>query len=358
MSLEKILTEKIKQSKNSAIGFDEFMNDALYHNKFGYYRSHTPKLGVNGDFITAPEISDLFGYCLAKQIAKIGGNILEFGAGSGVLAIQILTYLQRTDHLPEKYYILEVSAHFKSQQQYNIEKLLPEIKDKVVWLEVLPDNFTGTIVANEVLDAMPTKRGIIQNKRLYELGVGLEKDAFVWRHTQHLLDDTTYFLENGYTTEINMQNLAWIQSLSVINGSFVALLIDYGYSEQEFFHPQRINGTLRCYKNHKADDNPFVDIGNKDITSWVNFSAIKNSAQQNGLQIAGYNTQAMFLIALGIEKFLKDEQDEVRKIQLANEIKQLVMPNIMGESFKLIALTKNNTTALDAFNEQNLLYTL
>jgi SAM-dependent MidA family methyltransferase len=353
--LEQIIKQQIQD--RGTIGFDEFMHLALYHPKYGYYRSNAPKLGTSGDFITAPEISDLFGFCLAKQIAKIGGDILEFGSGSGVLATQILSYLKTINKLPNKYYILELSADFKDRQQQNILAILPELKDKVIWLDTIPDEFCGTIFANEVLDAMPTKRARIKDGCFYELGVGLENNEFIWQQMTNKMTNKKYNLIDNYTTEFNMQNLAWIKSLGQINGSFVALLIDYGYTENEFFHPQRIHGTLRCYQNHTADDNPFVDIGTKDITSWVNFSQLASQAQECGLEVLGYNTQAMFLIALGIEQFLESKEGEAR-VRMLSEIKQLIMPQHMGESFKLLALSKNKQIKLELFKMQNLDYKL
>jgi SAM-dependent MidA family methyltransferase len=363
MSLEKILTEKIKQSKNSAIGFDEFMGDALYHPEFGYYRNSANKIGKSGDFITAPETSDLFGFCIARQIISLEKpesveNILEFGAGNGVMAAQILLYLAKNNSLPKKYYILELSANLKKWQQENIKKTLPEVFDKVEWINELPNDFSGVILGNEVLDAMPAKRAIIKQNYFYELGVKNKNNGFDWQKLANKLSDKKYNLPDGYISEFNLQNMAWIKSLAQITGSWTALLIDYGFSEDEFFHPDRISGTLRCYKNHKADENPFVDIGKKDITTWVNFSNIAKAATDNNLNVLGYCTQAMFLISLGIEEFLKNEKDESKKIQFASEIKQLVFPNAMGESFKVIVITSDKTlksTDLICFKEQNLI---
>lgn len=363
MGLKEIIANKIKNN-NEFINFDEFMDLALYHQKYGYYRSNSRKIGKNGDFITAPETSDLFGFCLAKQIIDIYQNnnlqysILEFGAGNGVMAAQILFHLKKENNLPEYYYILELSANLKEWQAQNIFAILPELRDRVVWLDKLPENFDGVMLANEVLDAMPTKRAIVKDNYFYEVGVGLENDEFVWKITDKKISNIGYDLQNGYINEFNLNNELWLKTLAGIAGNWSAILIDYGFNEKEFFHIDRKMGTLRCYKNHQADDNPLVDVGTKDITSWVNFSNIAKAAKSNNLKVLGYCTQAMFLISLGIDRFLMDEESEAKKLQLANEIKQLVFPNAMGESFKVLVISKNMDNKILGFKEQNLKHTL
>lgn len=356
MKLHDIIAGKIKQK--NIISFAEFMQLALYHSKYGYYRSNFQKFGVGGDFITAPETSDLFGFTIAKQIAEVEGDILEFGAGSGVMAAQILLQLAKDNKLPNKYYILELSASLKSLQQKNIFAVLPELKDKIEWLNQLPDNFNGSIIGNEMLDAIPTKRIIYNKNEWFELGVSIKNENFIWQKMLPFKIDFAGTFVNNYTSEFNQQALAWIDSIYKIMSSGVVLLIDYGFTEREFYQADRIDGTLRCYKNHKASNNPFVNIGKQDITSWVNFSAIKNQAQLSGFETIGYATQSMFLLSLGIDKFLLEESDDKKRIQLTNELKQLVMPNAMGESFKVLALSKNYPKKLQGFNEQNLLKSL
>ena len=359
MSLENIISKTIKDN-NNPIGFDIFMNLALYHHQFGYYRSHKTIFGHKGDFITAPETSDLFGFCLAKQCKQVlnQGNILEFGAGSGILAAQILFELGRQNSLPEKYFIIELSAQLKKIQQETLKRTLPEIYDRVEWLTELPTNFKGVVIANEVLDAFPVKRVTLSNNHFYELGVDFKDNCFQWKRFEYPYLESVVpdgdDLPEGYTTEINLQSDGWIKSLYNLMSEGVVLLIDYGMSQSEYFHPQRSDGTVKCFHKHKSNNNPFIHIGDQDITASVNFTDIAKSSIDAGFKVDGYSTQSMFLISLGIENFLVEEKDEKNQIKLAQEIKQLVMPGAMGEVFKVMALTKKQSVKLDGFTEQNL----
>ena len=359
MSLENIISKSIKDN-NNPIGFDVFMNLALYHQEFGYYRSNKTIFGHRGDFITSPEVSDLFGFSLAKQCKQIlnGENILEFGAGSGILAAQILFELGRMEFLPKKYFIIELSSQLRQIQKETIKKVLPEVFDRIEWLNELPKNFKGVVIANEVLDAFPVKRITFSKGSFYELGVCFKGGNFNWERMQepltHLNIPDSIDFQEGYTTEINIQSGAWIKSLYDLMLDGTVILIDYGMTEAEYFHPQRNEGTLRCFYKHKASDNPFCNIGMQDITTSVNFSDIADSAINEGFKISGYCTQAMFLISLGIESYLSEEKDNERRIKLAQQVKQLILPGTMGEVFKVLALSKKQTVKLDGFKEQNL----
>jgi len=364
VNLEQIIKNTIIQ-KAGPVGFDEFMDLALYYPGKGYYSGGMQKFGEQGDFITAPETSDLFGYCLARQCAQIlnGENdVLEFGAGSGILATQVLFELGRLEKLPNKYYILELSAELKHRQKETITKVLPELLDRVVWLNTFPDDFSGVVIANEVLDAMPAKRLIKKQDNFVELGVDCQNDQLQWQMFDHPCTDGKVLLPNeveqGYTTEVNLRAMAWVESLSDIVDQGLVLLIDYGMGRDEYFHPQRGEGTLRCYYQHKASDDPFMYVGEQDITTSVNFSDMADQAQSGGFSIAGYATQAMFLISLGIDEYLLAETDENRRITLAQQIKQLVLPSAMGESFKVLALTKKCQVKLKGFKEQDLRHKL
>ncbi|MBC8493229.1 MAG: SAM-dependent methyltransferase [Candidatus Thioglobus sp.] len=364
MNLEEIIKDTIIQNQ-APIGFDEFMQLSLYYPKLGYYRSGSEKFGEKGDFITAPETSDLFGFCLAKQCAEVlspDASILEFGAGSGVLAAQILFELGRLKKLPEHYYILELSAELKHRQQQTIANVLPELLDRVVWLDELPRGFCGVIIANEVLDAMPAKRIIQQKECFYELGVGLSQAGFDWQIKGAKLSKDDYALpplmSEGYVTEINQQATAWIDSLYNAVDDALILLIDYGMHRDEYFHPQRKDGTLRCYHHHQASDNPFVNIGEQDITTSVNFSDVTDQASSTGFNVIGYATQAMFLLSLGIDEYLLSETDENKRITLAQQVKQLILPSAMGESFKVLALNTTQQVKLTGFKEQDLTHKL
>jgi SAM-dependent MidA family methyltransferase len=360
MNLEDIISQTIRQN-SKPIGFDVFMNLALYNPETGYYRSNASAIGRQGDFITAPETSDLFGYSLARQCKQVlnkNTSILEFGAGSGVLAAQLLFELARLNSLPEKYYILELSAQLKQQQYETISKVLPELIDIVEWLSELPKKFSGVVIANEVLDAMPAKRLMFSEGRFVELGVDYIDGRFQWSLFDEpysgLMKMPTANFTEGYKTEINLQALAWIESLYEAMSDGVVLLIDYGMDRTEYFHPQRSEGTLRCYHKHKASDNPFENVGKQDITTSVNFSDIADQACDAGFEVLGYCNQTMFLLSLGIENYLSEEKDNAKRIQLAQQIKQLVLPSAMGESFKVLALSKKQTVKLDGFREQDL----
>ncbi len=360
MDLEDIISQTIHQ-KSKPIGFDVFMNFALYNPGNGYYRSRASAIGRQGDFITAPEVSDLFGYSLARQCKQVlykNSDILEFGAGSGILAAQVLFQLDKLNSLPKKYYILELSAHLKLQQYETISKILPELVNIVEWLDELPKNFSGIVIANEILDAIPAKRLIFHEGRFFELGVQYHDKHFKWQifeepYSGILKLPSVDFIE-GYKTEINLQVLAWIDSLYESMSDGTVLLIDYGMDRTEYFHPQRNEGTLRCYYKHKATDNPFINIGKQDITTSVNFSDIADQALESGFEISGYCNQAMFLISLGIENHLTEVNDNEQRIQLAQQIKQLVLPSAMGESFKVLALSKKQSVKLDCFREQDM----
>jgi SAM-dependent MidA family methyltransferase len=364
MSLSEIIKNTIIQNQ-TPMGFDKFMDLALYYPKLGYYRSGSQKFGASGDFTTAPETSDLFGFCLAKQCAQVmneNSDILEFGAGSGILAAQILFELGRLKKLPQKYYILELSAELKHRQAQTIAKTLPELLPRMVWLDELPAGFKGVVIANEVLDAMPAKRFIQKNNEFYELLVGVENQQLIWQTSDKVFNQQTLKLPKNvaenYTTEVNLRATAWVDALFDALESCVVLLIDYGMHRDEYFHPQRFDGTLRCYYQHKAHDNPFVNVGVQDITSSVNFSDIADQAKRSGFEVVGYATQALFLISLGIDAYLLAEKDEQKRITLTQQVKQLVLPSAMGESFKILALSKNAPVKLTGFNEQDLSYKL
>ncbi len=362
VNLEQIIKNIIIQ-KAKPIGFDEFMDLALYHPVQGYYRAGRQKFGEQGDFITAPETSDLFGFCLARQCMQVldGKNdILEFGAGSGVLATQILPELARLGQLPKTYYILELSAELQQRQKRTINTMPPKLGNTVVWLNTLPQDFSGIVIANEVLDAMPAKRLIKQFTHFSELGVGCQNDQLVWQVFNQVYTNDKILPNNvseGWITETNPRAAAWIDALSTVIKQGLVLLIDYGMNKDEYFHPQRGRGTLRCYYQHQASDDPFVHIGKQDITTSVNFSDIAQQAKNSGFEIGGYATQAMFLIALGIDEYLT-QTDKNKHIDWAQQIKQLVLPNAMGESFKVLALTKNMAVKLRGFAEQDLSHKL
>ncbi len=254
--------------QQGSINFNRFMELALYEPGLGYYAAGSTKLGESGDFITAPESSSVYSYCLARQCQQVlsvidEGKILELGPGTGKMACDILQELERLDCLPEKYLLLETSADLRERQQEQVKKNVPHLEDIIHWLDALPTKkFNGIIIANEVLDAMPVHRFVVHDENMEELCVGLEHDKFVWiqeslneqlkfeaeRGTKTLTDN----LPQGYTSEININIQPWISSLADFFQQGVMLFIDYGYPRQEYYHPQRMNGTLLCHYRHRS----------------------------------------------------------------------------------------------------------
>ena len=356
---------------DDSISFRRFMELALYAPDLGYYTSGTPKIGVGGDFTTAPQISPLFGQCLAYSLADqmnaLGESIvLELGAGLGTLAISVLEQLKALNSLPKEYWILEVSADLKAQQKQAIAEALPDFIDRVHWLNELPtapvDNLL--IIANEVLDAMPIHR-------IQKTEEGLQEAHVTWNFSENHfdyalkpLDDTlqqacAYLTPEKwptpYSTEINLNIEPWLKTLSNAMTKGTLIFSDYGYAQAEYYHPQRDMGTLRCYFQHLTHDDPLILAGIQDITAHVDFSAVANSAQSLGLDLAGFTTQAHFLMQSGLpELCIQPAESLEAQLKLAQAIKTLTMPDEMGEVFKFIALRKGHENPVLGFEPRNL----
>ncbi len=354
------------------IRFSEFMNIALYQPGLGYYSGGLQKFGEQGDFITAPEVSPLFGQCLAGQFAEIFQNmsavsdeklfLIEFGAGSGLLAVDILLQLEQLEALPEKYLILELSAELQNRQQQTIKQKAPHLRERVQWLQQLPDNVSNAVViANEVLDAMPVESFRISAEKAEALKVAVDNEKLVGRYfADDILTDAINSIKQrseielavGYCSEMNPAIAGWLAALENRLQRAVILLIDYGYNEKEYYHPDRSEGTLMCYYRHKAHADFFWWPGLQDITAFVNFTDVAYSALDCGLDMAGYTTQAAFLLANGLSDLHASQvSDDVRQqIKLSQQIKTLTLPSEMGERFKVMALTKNYDEALSGFS--------
>jgi len=368
--LIRLMRDEIEQG-GGRISFERFMALALTAPGLGYYVSGNQKLGAAGDFVTAPEISSLFSRCLARQCAPIlehlatdaRANILEFGAGSGIMAADILLELERLQQLPAVYLILEVSGELRQRQRDTLQKQVPHLLDRVKWLDTLPGRgFRGVILANEVLDAMPVHLFFKDRQKLGELYVAWDGERFVWQkggfsnsQIEARVKALNDRLPDNYRSEINLAMDAWIVSMAEMMEQAVMLIIDYGFSTQEYYHPQRAQGTLMCHYRHRSHDNPFVYPGLQDITAHVDFTAVAEAADGAGLQVAGYNTQAMFLLANGLETMLQSVGvDDPEFLQLARQVKTLTMPGEMGELFKVMALTRGYTHTLQGFQLQDL----
>lgn len=338
------------------IDFADYMNLCLYTPGLGYYSAGSHKLGQHGDFTTAPEISSLFSRTLAKHIHDVfkrisTPTILEFGAGSGKMAIDILVQLELDAALPEQYFIVEASADFRQRQEELLSQSIPHLINRIVWLDQIPDSFTGVILANEVCDAMPVHCLHFKNKHIFQRYVGLKNNDFVWCDEAIANDDLAERANNiqslnvgtNYITEVNLIAEAWIASLAerLIQGAL--FIIDYGYPQTDYYHPQRNTGTMMCYYQHTGHDNPFILQGLQDITAHVDFTALAQAAFDNGLDVAGFQAQADFLIAGDITQLVAEsgKEEGAESIQLTHQLKQLTLPSAMGETFKVLTLTKN-----------------
>jgi SAM-dependent MidA family methyltransferase len=357
------------------ISFARYMELALYEPGLGYYTAGAHKFGAAGDFITAPELSPLFGRTMARQVAQImaysAPHILELGAGSGKLAADMLAELERLGSLPVSYAILEVSADLRTRQRALLRERLPHLLERVHWLDALPEKFSGAIIANEVLDALPVHLvhwhnvdvgrdlsrhsggvGInpdLQNHDLVinERGVALSDNNFIWQERAisdaALLDVAQKInVPDDYVSEICLSARGLINSLAQRLEQGAMLFIDYGFGAREFYHPQRRSGTLMCHYRHHAHDDPFFLPGLQDITAHVNFTGIAECGIDAGLDLIGYTSQAFFLINSGITALLQDTSPENLRdyLPFSAQLQKLTSPAEMGELFKVIALGK------------------
>lgn len=347
------------------ISFARFMQLALYTPRLGYYSAGTRKFGEAGDYVTAPEISPLFSRCIARQIAQIlldlaGSDILELGAGSGVMALEILRYLSEIKAPFEHYYILEVSADLRERQQQLLYQQAPQWLHKIEWLDCWPTTpINGAIIANEVIDAIPVHKFMIQNGPK-EYFVTWKDERLQWLLAEPQHDELRKQImalqidfANGYESEINLMLPSWIASLADHLECGLALLIDYGFPRHEYYHPDRSTGTIMCHYHHRAHTNPLIYPGIQDITTHVDFTTVADAAADHGLTVSGFTHQAAFLLNCGITDFMMQAHDTITQYQLSQQIKRLTLPSEMGELFKVIALTKNYSESLLGFEKIN-----
>jgi len=349
-----LIQDKISQN-GGWLSFADYMHMALYTPGLGYYSGGAKKFGMGGDFVTAPEISPLFAQAMANQVAQVlvetQGDVLELGAGSGRLAVDLLLALQALNQLPAYYFILEVSTYLRQVQRESIQKSLPaNLAERVIWLDALPDNFVGVMLGNEVLDAVPVH--LIYNptstdaQALSERGVAFNGE-FYWQDKPlpagKLLDLVrTYELPDDYLTEVSPAALGLVAGLASALGHGAIILVDYGFSAREYYHPQRNLGTLMCHYQHYAHVDPLVYVGLQDITAHVDFSRVANAGEHNGLALMGFCSQAQFLMNCGILEILSQvsPHDMARYAPLAAAAQKLLSPAEMGDLFKVIALGK------------------
>jgi len=342
------------------IPFARFMELALYAPGLGYYSAGARKLGAAGDFVTAPEISPLFGRTLARQVAEIMAHstphIIELGAGSGKLATDVLGELEKLGVLPESYSILEVSPDLRERQQALLQERVPHLLHRVHWLDALPENISGALIANEVLDALPVHLGHWKDGGILGRGVASEGKNFIWQErpieNPALLQVAQQINAGGdYLSEISLAARGLIGSLCERLDKGVLLFVDYGFGAGEYYHPQRNRGTMMCHYRHHAHDDPFFLPGLQDITAHVDFTAIAESAIDSGAQLFGYTTQAYFLINCGITELLaENDPGKLRDyLPLSAQLQKLTSPAEMGELFKVIAMGKGIDIPLRGF---------
>jgi SAM-dependent MidA family methyltransferase len=378
------LAARIREALAAAGGwlsFERFMELALYAPGLGYYSAGSAKLGAGGDFVTAPEVSDLFSRCIARQCAAVlmrtGGEILELGAGTGRMAAVLLTELAAQRVLPERYAILEVSADLAQRQRERLARLPQALHERVVWLEQLPAQpLHGVLLANEVADALPCRRFRYDADGISELGVVLDAgggegaapirfregavaaDASLVQDLEEILAGLPQALPPGYTSEVCSRIAPWINALSASLARGLLLLCDYGLPRRHYYHPQRVSGTLRCHYRQLAHDDPYVNLGVQDITAWVDFSRVADAALAAGLEVSGFVTQAAFLLGLGVEELVSEAGAGIERTRLAGEARRLMMPEEMGEAFKMIALCRDLDIPLAGFALQDLRHLL
>lgn len=363
------VTEHIRdviERSGGAIPFSEYMDLALNAPGLGYYASGAQKFGRYGDFVTAPEISSLFSRCVARQLAEVlhtigGGDVYEIGAGTGAMAVAMLAELGTLNALPERYCILERSAELRARQQEAIEHAFPDLGRRVCWLERLPRSVRGVVVANEVLDALPSARFCISERGAEELFVAWD-DGFVWRALpsrdpdllgalRTLQEKLGYELPTGYVSEISVLRPAWVRELVDGLDEGVALLIDYGYAREEYYHPQRSDGTLMCYYQHRAHDDPLVLTGIQDLSVAVDFSDVAETAEREAVEVAGFTTQAQFLLSSGLLELAASEAqpESAAYAEVARQVKRLTLPGEMGDLVKVMALARRYSSTLSGF---------
>ncbi len=344
--LSQLIRDEI-DSGGGWISFARFMELALYSPGLGYYVAGATKLGGDGDFVTAPEISPLFGRTLARQAAELlertDGNVLELGAGSGAMAADMLVELLTLERLPRRYLILETSPQLAERQRQTLQQRQPALKDRVEWISALPENFDGVIIANEVLDALPVHLVAWRRNGLFERGVRWA-DGFVW--AERVLQPGTLRsaaeaigVEADYVSEISLVAPALVRSLAASLRKGALLLIDYGFGRREYYHPQRAQGTLMCHYRQRAHDEAFFLPGLQDLTAHVDFTAVAEAGIDAGMNILGYTSQAQFLINSGITGLLEQHAGDasVARFALTAGVQKLLSPAEMGELFKVIA---------------------
>jgi SAM-dependent MidA family methyltransferase len=358
------------------LSFERYMDLALYAPGLGYYSAGAQKFGPGGDFTTAPEISALFGACVAKQCAQVltpiaHGSILEIGAGSGRLAVDILRRLQTAKCLPERYLILEISADLRARQRECLQSGVPDLFERVEWLDAPPAGpFDGVVLANEVLDALPVRRFRWHPTQPEELGVGFDGSRLHWaavpagldtaQDCRRLFSAAGAAWDEGYVSEYCPRLGAWTQEVTRGLGVGAVLWFDYGLPRAQYYLPERHDGTLICHFRQRTELDPFRHAGLQDITAWVDFTALAEASRAGGFDLAGFTTQTYFLAGLGIDREMQAMAGEKPSdaLRVSQQARRLLMPGEMGEGFKAMAWLRGLDLDLSGFQLRDLRHTL
>ena len=358
------------------VSFEQFMEMALYAPGLGYYSAGAHKLGAGGDFTTAPEVSRLFGACVARQCAEIlsalrKGDILEIGAGSGRLAADVLMRLETLGQLPARYCILDVSADLRERQRRHFARYLPpRLQERIHWLDRPPEeSFDGLILANEVLDALPVTRFRWDGNRVEELGVVIDDGRFAWggrpagpavAEACRRLAKAGGVWDDGYVSEFCPRLTAWTQSVTRCLRKGAALWFDYGLTRSQYYLAERREGTLMCHFQHRAHGDPLLYPGLQDLTAWVDYTLLAEASRAAGFTLAGFTTQSYFLAGLRVDQEMQimAAGDDAQFARLANQARQLMLPGEMGERFKAMAWLRGLELPLAGFALQDLRHTL
>ena len=362
LCLTDVIRQKI-QAQGGWLSFADFMEQLLYAPALGYYAAGARKFGSAGDFVTAPEMTALFGQALAAQVAEVmavsAPEIIEVGAGSGRLAADLLLDLERRHALPDRYRILDISTDLRARQQETIATAAPHLLARVEWLDRLPEQFSGVVLANELLDALPAHLVVWRTGGIFERGVVLDDTGcFTWNErpaSGALLAAAEEIarqcaLHDAYLSEISLAARAWSAEWAHRLQCGALLLIDYGFPCHEFYHPQRNQGTLMCHYRHHSHPDPFYLPGLQDVTVHVDFTAIIAAAHAAGLDLLGYTTQGQFLLNCGmLDRLAELPQDTPDYFRASAAVGKLLMPHEMGELFKVMAIGRGIDPSLLGF---------
>jgi len=351
------LAERIAEAivaEGDWIPFSRYMELALYAPGLGYYAAGARKFGADGDFITSPEISPMFARCFGLQagpvLRGVGGDVLELGPGSGIFAADLFDALKEQGTLPERYLLLEVSPDLRERQRELLAKRHPDQMSRFVWIEELPKKIRGMVIANEVLDVVPCSMLHRHGTDILERGVVLTEAGFAFEDQPIAQDELARRAaavfppgDYDYLSEVNLAAEALIRTVASSLEAGLAIFIDYGFPEREFYHPQRSMGTMRCHYRHRFHGDPFFWPGLQDITAHVDFSAMARAAEQGGAEVVGFTTQAYFLISCGLAVLVSagDPTMTLSKLKGTSAVHRLIGPSEMGELFKVLGFQKN-----------------